>query len=132
MQVIRDLSDTAQILNPEIRALVQERINELGGEAYDSQRLGYFVVVEAGDSLDALTAQIGFDPLRNRSSHIRFGEPGFMPSFEFVEEFPSAYETVFIIDDSGYGIDLFIPRADGIGTDLLSMCKAYATTGNCF
>jgi hypothetical protein len=44
------------------------------------------VVIEAGDSLDALTSAVGFYILTNRFTGLRFGEPGFEPTFEVLEE----------------------------------------------
>ena len=33
---------------------------------------------------------------------------------------------VFIISDDGYGIEVWIPKTEGIDPDLLAMCKAFA------
>ena len=42
MHVVEDLQSTHPISNPAIRELVQQRINDLGGESFDSNELGYF------------------------------------------------------------------------------------------
>ena len=129
MQVIRDLPSTLQISDAAIRTLVQQRIDDLGGDQFDSAELGYFLIVETGDSLEAINTQIGFNILANRFTGIRWDQPGFTPSFEFVEEFSACYEMVFILDDSGYGIDIFISNATGVDPDLLAMCQRYAVPG---
>ena len=51
MLIVRDLQSTHQITNIAIRRLVQKRINDLGGESFDSKELGYFLVVESSDTL---------------------------------------------------------------------------------
>lgn len=127
MIVVRDHSTIDQISNPAIRELVQQRINDLGGEAFDSNELGYFLVVESSDTLEALSAQLGFDLLRNRFTGIPFNATGFTPSFEFIEEFPACYDMVFVLDDTGIGIELFVPK-EGIDPDLTAMCRMYAYT----
>jgi hypothetical protein len=127
MQVIRDLPSTQQISDAAIRTLVQHRIDELGVDKFNTTELGYFLVIEPGDSLDATNTKIGFNILANRFTGIRSDQPGFTPSFEFIEEFPACYELVFILDDSGYGIDIFISKGTGVDTDLLAMCQRYAT-----
>jgi hypothetical protein len=99
MQIIRDLPSTLQISDPAIRKLVQQRIDDLGGDKFNATELGYFLVIEPGDSLDSISAQMGFPVLANRCTGIKFGEPGFAPSFEFVEEIGNCYDTVFIVDD---------------------------------
>ena len=130
MQIIRDPASTAQITNPEIRRLVEQRIDDLGKpdgpeEPFDLATLGYFIIVEPGDTLDAIDAQLGFPILANRFSGIRFGHPGFTPSFEFVEAFSGCFDMVFILDDSGFGIEVFIPKSID-SPDLLAMCQRYA------
>ena len=126
MIVVRNLQSTYQISNPAIRGLVQQRINDLGGEAFDAQAIGYFLVVEAGDTIESIHAQVGFSILHNRFTGIRFDATGFTPLFEFIEEFPDCYDMVFVLDDSGIGVELFVPKDEGIGTDLLAMCRMFA------
>ena len=128
MIVVRDHSTIDQISNPAIRELVQQRINDLGGEAFDSNELGYFLVVESSDTLEAWSAQLGFDMLRNRFTGIRFNATGFTPSFEFIEEFPACYDMVFVLDDTGIGVEIFVPKEEGIDPDLIAMCRMYAYT----
>ena len=113
MQIIRDLHSPHQISNTAIWQLVQQRIKDLGGEAFDSASLGYFLVIEAGDTLDAIDTQLGFPILANRFTGIHYSDTGFTPSFEFVEEFATCYEMVFIISDDGFGIEVFVPKRKG-------------------
>ena len=128
MHVVEDLQSTHPISNPAIRELVQQRINDLGGESFDSNELGYFLVVESSDTLEAWSAQLGFDLLRNRFTGIRFNATGFTPSFEFIEEFPACYDMVFVLDDTGIGVEIFVPKEEGIDPDLIAMCRMYAYT----
>jgi hypothetical protein len=125
--VVRNLQSTHQISNLQIRELVQQRINDLGGEAFDADSLGYFLVVEAGDTIEAIHAQVGFNILKNRFTGIRFDATGFTPSFEFVQEFTDCcYDMVFVLSDDGFGVELFIPKGEGTNPDLLAMCRMYA------
>ena len=128
MIVVRDLPTIDQISNLQIRELVQQRINDLGGEAFDSNELGYFLVVEAGDTIEAIQAQVGFNILQNRFTGIRFNATGFTPSFEFIEELPACYDIVFVLDDTGIGVEIFVPKEEGIDPDLIAMCRMYAYT----
>ena len=125
MQVIRDPASTAQIANPDIRRLIEQRIYDLGKEPFDLAALGYFLVIEPGDSLETINAQVGFPILANRWTGLHFGQSGYEPSFEFVEQIHGCFDMVFILDDSGYGIEVFIP-SEGVNPDLLAMCKRYA------
>ena len=128
MIVVRDHSSTQEIKHSHIKQLVRQRINDLGGESFDSNELGYFLVVEAGDSIEAIRATVGFDILHNRFTGIRFNATGFTPSFEFIEEFPACYDMVFVLDDTGIGVEIFVPKEEGIDPDLIAMCRMYAYT----
>ena len=128
MIVVRDHSTIDQISNPAIRELVQQRINDLGCESFDSNELGYFLVAESSDTLETLSAQLGFDMLRNRFTGIRFNATGFTPSFEFIEELPACYDMVFVLDDTGIGVEIFVPKEEDIDPDLIAMCLMYAYT----
>ncbi len=125
MLVIRDLASTSEIADPEICQLVQKRIHDLGD--YDLDELGYFLVIEAGDTLEAINTQLGFPILCNRSTGIHYGTTGLVPSFEFMEEYASCYDTVFVLSDDGYGIEVFIPKTAGVDLELLAMCARFAT-----
>jgi hypothetical protein len=127
--IVRDVSAIHQIGNIEIRELVTQRMDDLGGDAFDTNALGYFLVVEPGDTLEALSAQLGFDFLCNRFTGIRYDQAGFTPSFEFVEEFTACYDMVFVLSDDGYGVEVFVQKANGVPPDLLAMCQRYAVQG---
>ena len=126
MIVVRSLQSTQHISNLAIRNLVRQRIDDLGGDAFDTNALGYFLVVEAGDTIEAISTTVGFNILHNRFAGVRYDQPGFTPSFEFVEEFPTCYDMVFVLDDSGIGFEVFVPMEEGINADLIAMCRKYA------
>ena len=127
MQIIRDPADAANIGDPELRHLIEKTIRDLSEDyPYDPDVLGYFLIVEPGDSLDAINAKIGFDILANRWTGIRFDQPGYTQSFECLDEHAGYFELVFIVSDWGAGIDVLVKRAAGVDSDLLAMCARYA------
>ncbi len=96
MLILRDPASLASIADLEIRSLAQRRLAMLTEyEPYDPDLLGFFIVVEDGDGLTGLDQQLGFPVLSNRFDGTRFGESGFTPSFEILEEHASCYEMVF-------------------------------------
>lgn len=123
MIVVHDHSSIDQIKNIAIKDLIQKRIgsfNEL--EAGD---LCNILVVEDSDTLESLSAQLTFNILCNRFTGIRFDQEGFTPSFEFIEEFPSCFDIVFVLSDDGFGVELFVPKEKGINSELIGMCKTF-------
>ena len=128
MLILRDPSMARSITDPDIRALVQQRFREIcAGEPYDYDQHGYTIVVEPGDSVDALEEESSCPILRNLFDETRYGHPDFAPSCEALKEHSTCYEMVFILNDDGFGIEIFIPKTKGIGADLLAMCAMYAT-----
>lgn len=126
MQIIHTPADTASITNLELRTCIEKTISDLIEDyQYDLDVLGYFLIVESGDSLATLNAQLGFDILANRFSGIFFDQPGYTQSFEVLDEHANWFEMVFIVDDSGFGIEVFIPKTIDI-PDLLAMCQKFA------
>lgn len=131
MQIIRDPLEATNIADPELRTLVQKTIAALSEDyPYDPDVLGYFVIVQPGDSLATINAQIGFDILANRWTGIRYDQPGYTQSFEVLDEHAGYYELVFVLSDDGFGIEVFIPKADGVDPALLAMCQLYAAPAN--
>lgn len=128
MLILRDPALASTIADPDIRSLVEQRFVEIcAGEAYDYDLHGYMIVVEPGDSVDALEEESSCPILRDLFDDTRFGDSDFSPSFEALEEHADCYEMVFILNDDGFGIEIFIPKAGGIDAHLLAMCALYAT-----
>jgi hypothetical protein len=124
MQVIRNLAGAEHIHNPAIRKFVEQRITDLGGEAFDTDALGHFLVVEPEDAPEAIERQLGFSVVANRFTHIRYDQAGFTPSFEFIEEFPDCFDMVIVLSDDGKGVEVVISKdAD---PDLIAMCVMFA------
>lgn len=122
MLVISDPSSLSRVADPEVRRLIEQRIEEYGADA----GLATFVVVEPGDPLDSLDAQLGFPVLSNRFDGTRHGDPAFRPSFELAEDHGGFYEVVFVLADYGDGVLVLVPKGDGVDPRLLSLCAEYA------
>jgi len=122
MLVISDPSALSRVADPEVRRLLEQRLEEDGDEA----GLATFVVVEPGDPLGPLDARLGFPVLANRFDGRRHGDPGFAPSFEVLEEHAGCYEMVFVLADYGDGVIVLVPKGDGADPRLLALCADYA------
>ena len=126
MLVLRDPDLSSHIEDSDLRQFVEQRfIDMCGDDEYDPELNGYMVVVEAGDTVPALEAASGCHILRNVNGDGRFGEPGFSPCFEVLEEHAGFYEMVFVPGDGDFGIVIFIPKAAGVDAELLAMCAQY-------
>jgi hypothetical protein len=127
MLILNDPSLVDRIPDPAIRELVHRRFSEIcGDELYDYDLHGYMIVVEPGDSVEVLEQAVGWPILQGLFNGSRYGEPDFTPTFEALEEHASCYEMVFIFNDDGFGVALFIPKQPSIDGNLLAMCAEYA------
>ena len=127
MLVLRDPASASSIADPEIRDLVEQLfVTICDGEPYEIEQHGYVIIVEPGDTVEDLERESSCPILRNRNNDVRYGQPEFAPSFEFVSEHSNCYEMVFVIGDNGYGVDFFIPKTGGIDAELLALCARYA------
>ena len=127
MLILREPQFASRIADPGIRALVELRFAQIGqDEPYDYDLHGYMIVVEPGDTVQQLEQETSCAILHDLFDDTRYGHPDFTPSFEILEEHHGCFEMLFITNDDGFGITLFIPKAEGIDADLLAMCAKYA------
>ncbi len=113
----------ASDIDPELRALIERRAGQLREYcADDIGELVHFLIVEAGDTIEAVQAELGFSPLVNFVDGARYGQPGWTPSWESVERHSSWFELVFVLSDDGFGWVLFLSAAAGTAGDLAQAC----------
>lgn len=127
MLILRDPELASRIADPDISRLVQDRFTQIcAAEPYDCDRHGYMIVVEPGDTVSELEAESGCPILSDIFGDMHYGDPDFTPPVEALEEHADCYELVFVLNDDGSGVLLFVPKIDGIDPELLSMCAKYA------
>jgi len=83
-----------------------QRFQDLSGDE-SSNCHGYIVIAEPGDGVKALEEETGCP--------ISF--------FEYIYDDPLYYEIVFILNDGGSAILVFVPKVEGMDADLLNLCQ---------
>lgn len=126
MHVIRTESDLQALEDPELLALINQRIADTAEYVDTFGELVFFVIVEPGDCIDAVDTALGFSVMVNRFDGIRFGEAGFTASWDVLEEHAGFYELVYVLGQDGSGVTVFVTRAEGVSPELLSMCRQFA------
>lgn len=128
MIVLRNTEAISTVADPALRQLIELRISQINECCpWDAEELGPMIVIEPGDTANDLEAVMGFSILEGLFDDSRFGDGDFAPSFEFAESHGDhLFELVYIVNDGGYGYDIFIPNHPGIDPDLLSFCQTYA------
>lgn len=121
MRLLRDAAAVAGLDDPGLRDLIGLKIMDMAPDGdWDADRHGHFIVAEPGDRVDALEAVLGC-PILDRGD-------GCPPGFEDLVAHPRHYELVYIANDGGFGICLFVPKT-GVDAELLAFCAAHAGPG---
>lgn len=128
MRILHDVAAVAALPDAALRHLIERRISEIEACCtWDSSEMGPFIVVEPGDPIEALEAEIGFPVLRGLFDDVPFGDDEFAPSFEWAEIHADGFfELLYVTSDSGAGCDIFIYDHPDVDHNLLAMCRTYA------
>lgn len=111
-------------IDDRLKHLLIERRDQLGSIIWE---IAHFVIVQPGDTLSALENTIQFSVFQNPVDGARFGEPGYTPGWEWLADHGHCFEMVWIMDDSGFGHVVIIPKEQGIEPALIDLCTAYAS-----
>jgi len=90
-----------------LEALVQRFQDLSGDEGYDPHCHGYIIIAEPGDGVKALEDYTYCS----------------ISSFEYIYDDPLYYEMVFILNDGGSAVLVFVPKAEGMDAELLNLCR---------
>ena len=112
-------------IDDRIKSLLRERRTQLGYD-FDLTELAHFLVVQPTDKLSAIEQALGFSILVNQVDGLRFGDPDFSASSEWIADHGFCFEAVFIFEDSGFGHVLLVLKLPAVNADLIAFCTQYA------
>ena len=126
MQILCDSPSIQKLLatQAELTRLITGYVVRLSDyEGCELGQLVQFVVMASGDTVIELEAALGFSVRINRFTGCRYGDAGYLPSWEVIEEHKFWYEMVYVLGDDGFGIVIFVPKdADA---ELIEMLQYY-------
>lgn len=115
MQVCRETAAIKELIitvhDVELRQWIAKRIEEWSEYEPDLAELVNIFVIEPGDTLNDIDAELGFSLLER--------------PIDVVESRHGWYELTIILSDGGFGVVLYVPKADGTDTQLLALCQAH-------
>jgi len=119
MHICRTAEAFARLLathpDPELKSLLQVLADRLADyEDYTFEELAEVLIVEPGDTLDAIDAALG----RSLLDGDTFARP-----VELIAPHARWIEAVTILDDTGFGLILFVPLDERTDQRLLAACK---------
>lgn len=112
-------------LDPFLKQLLLKRLDMLCEFSdFNLSELAHFVIVEPGDTLATIEAELGFSPFVNFVDGARYPDPDFTPNWEWLIDHGQWFELVFALSDSGFGINLLVPNRPDVDAMLLALLKA--------
>lgn len=133
MQTIYDSAEMAHLLSgpidPALNSILQERLALLYPEFsdWDLSDLAHFIVVEPGDSIEAIEQELTFSPLVCFEGY-RYPDQRFTTGlWEFCIDRNGYFDLTFCRSDAGLANCLLVPDRDDIEPTLLELCRLYAT-----
>lgn len=129
MILIHDRASAAAVLTrnlePPMRAALEAELLLLTAGEHDLTDWTDIALVPPGDSEDDIGREVGFSPLIDPISNVRFDEPRFEPGWDHLSLRGGVFRFVFTFG-STHATILLVPDADGILPDLLTLCRYYA------
>lgn len=102
--VLSTMTDTA------LKRILTDRVEQLAEyDGYDLGELAHFLIVQPGDTLEAIEVALGFSPIIT------------LP--EMITNYGSYYGALFILSDDGFGWELLVPADPAIPTKLRELCR---------
>lgn len=113
----------AQGLSDEVlRRLVRRHLTKAKENGLEN--LTCIAVIEPADSEQTIVEELGFSPMQHPLSEIRFGDPDFIPSWDWLGVRPGWYELIFTVGDDGFAYVLFVSQ-EARGSELTRMCERH-------
>ena len=118
-------------LDPALRDLLALRAEQLEDDTepdVELDDLAHFHAVEPGDGMKEVTEALGFAVDINFVDERWFGDPDFVPSWEWIEHHGGYFELAFVLTDGGFGHCLLVPDRPETDPRLLALCRDHLTT----
>lgn len=126
MITIFNEQDARNITDPELLELVQGHL--ITAKENGLEDLTVIAVIEPADSEQTFIDELGFSPLQNPLTETRFGDPDFIPAWDWLEVHPGWYELIFTVGDDGFAYILLVP-SEAKESDLTRLCERYGGRG---
>ena len=112
-------------LHPRLRVLIEQRIASARKNGLAD--MTHIVVLQPGDTEADLVAEIGWTPLVNPIDRCRyrFGEPGFVAPWDWLQRHAGWWEMVVTVGDGGFAYLLLFSDTPDMNPDLLELCRSH-------
>lgn len=130
MLILTDRTGVQAVQDEAVQRFLNKRFAQLGdliGDPEGSDAGGQFIIVQPGDTAEAVEAAAGVPLLHGLFDDAEFGSDDYAPCFEWAADHGDLYEILFAHSDGGDFTAIVIPRqAEGIDRQLLALAATYA------
>lgn len=124
MIVIDNAKDCPKALPFELRALIDNHLSLARLQGLES--LTVLLVIQADDTEADVVAELGFSPVINPISAIRYDDAEFEPYWAWLTKTGRWFQLVHTVSDDGFAFILLIENEESQFPDLVAMCRAWA------
>ncbi|WP_137916815.1 hypothetical protein [Hydrogenophaga sp. 2FB] len=110
MQVMRDsASIRGSVTDPTLAPLIARLIDDLSDYDCDLSQMVHIVVIDPGDALMTIDAELGFQLLDR--------------PLDVIEAHPGWFELTYVLSDDGFGVVVYVPVRPGVDARLIEHCR---------
>jgi hypothetical protein len=109
-------------LDPALHRLLSDRIAALDGDLIDQTE---YLIVQPGDTKADIVSAIGWSPLVNPIDGCRYGDPGFIAPWDWLQRHQGWYEMIVTVGNGGFAYIIFIEDAPDADAVLLRLCRTH-------
>lgn len=124
MIVIHNANDHPNSLPFELRALIDSHLSLARLQGLES--LTVLLVIQSDDTEADVVAELGFSPVINPITALRYDCPEFGPYWGWLTKAGRWFQLVHTISDDGFAFILLIEDAECKFPDLIAMCRLWA------
>ena len=112
-----------QPLEPKLHSLLVDTWRR--AEAPELLDLTHILVIQPGDTEEAICEAIGFSPLVHPIDAVRYPSVVFEPFWAALAEHLGYWELIHPVGNSGFAFIMLIEKSEGTWPELLEMCEHY-------
>jgi hypothetical protein len=120
---------TIAAIDLNLRQLLADRVQHW--TTTDLLNLTHLLIIEPGDSEEDIVEEVAFSPLVSSIDGERFGSDSFVPPFDWLSKVGGYFELIQTVGNDGFAFVLFIADAEGVASELRSLCRTYAEDPSC-
>lgn len=127
MRILHNMTQLQDFPEPALKLFLQQRLSALiDPDDEQDQGHGYLVIVEPGDSDEAVMAATDYPLLQNWLDNAVFPDDNFIPSYDVIEDHGRCFELAVTLNDDGFTLVIMVLKQTGVDANILAMCQQFA------